>query len=163
MEYHLKPLGKTCAATGNELRPGSVCYSVLVEKEDDLERLDYSEQGWTGPPPNTVATWKNLVPQPVEVKRKSLDPDALMNYFDQLTEEANPLNEKLRFILAFLLLRKRRLKLEDSRFEGDTEFLQFTSTQGEGVYEVRDPQVTQAEETELQELLNAHFAAECNT
>jgi hypothetical protein len=162
MEYHLKPLGKTCAATGQELRPGSNCYSVLVEQNGELARLDFAEESWTGPPPHTVAQWRNLVPRPVEVKRKALDPDALMNYFDQLTEEANPLNEKLRYILAILLLRKRRLKQEDPREGGDPDLMQFTSLQGEGTYEVRDPHLSDDELAELQEVLNAHFAADWN-
>jgi len=160
MEYHLRPLGKTCAATGQELRPGSVCHSVLVDRDGDLVRLDFSEEGWTTPPEGTVAQWKCVVPAPVEVKRKLFDADALMSYFDQLTAEADPLNEKLRYILAILLLRKRRLKLDDSRWEANAEFLQLTSTQGEGTYEVRDLQLSEEELAELQETLNAHLAAE---
>lgn len=160
MEYHLKPLGKTCAATGAALRPGSICHSVVIEDGSDLQRLDFSEEGWTGPPDGTIAHWKNVVPQPVEVRKKLLDPDALMAYFDQLSEEANPLHEKLRYILAILLLRKKRFRLDDSRQEGDDEILQLVSTQGEGVYEVRDLQLTETEMLELQQTLNAHLAAE---
>ena len=47
MDYHLKPLGKTCATTGKPLAPGSVCHSVLVERDGMLMRLDFSDEGWT--------------------------------------------------------------------------------------------------------------------
>ena len=160
MEYHLRPLGKTCAGTGAELAPGSTCYSVLVERAGELERRDFSENGWKGAPEGTVAQWKCMVPRPVETKRNLLDPDALQNYFDQLTEEADPLKEKLRYILAILLLRKKRLRLEDSREEGESEVLQFVSMQGEGSYEVRDHQLTEEEMHELQASLMAHMAAD---
>ena len=50
-----------------------------------------------------------------------------------------------------------------SRMEGETEVLIFTSTQGEGTYEVRDPRLTDAEMDELQETLNAQLAVECQT
>ena len=162
MEYHIKTLGTTCAGTGTPLTPGTVVYSVVVERDGDLARLDFSESGWKGPPPDTVAQWKCVVPYPVVAQRKALDPEALMSYFEQLTEEANPVNEKLRYLLAMWLLRKRRLKLESSRDDGDDEILIFTNLQGVGSYEVRDPHPTEAEMAELQELLNAHLAAGWN-
>ncbi|TXT22324.1 MAG: hypothetical protein FD138_3515, partial [Planctomycetota bacterium] len=35
-EYNVKPVGRICAGTGQELMPGSLCHSVLVEKDGDL-------------------------------------------------------------------------------------------------------------------------------
>lgn len=160
MEYQLRPLGKTCAATGQPLKPGSLCYSVMVEKGLELERLDFSPEGWTGPPENTVAHWKCRVPVPTESKKKLLDPDALMTLFDRLYEEANPLEDKLRFILAILLIRQKRLKLEGSRFDGDQEYLQLLGTQGDGTYEVCELQLSEEERVSLQEQLNARLAVE---
>ena len=160
MEYQLRPLGKNCAGTGQPLKPGSMCFSVLIEKGDELQRLDYSAEGWKGPPENAVAQWKCAVPLPAESKKKLLDPDALMGYFDQLYEQANPLDERLRYILAILLIRKKRLKLEGSRYEGENEFLQLLSQQGEGSYEVRDLQISEGEMLELQDVLNARLATE---
>ncbi len=160
MEYHLKPLGKLCAGTGKPLVPGSVCISVVVDDGNELRRLDYSKEGWKGPPEATIAQWQCPVPLPVDIKKKLLDPDALMNYFDQLTAEANPLQEKLRYILAILLMHKRRLREEGTRSSGDEEFLSFTSTHGEGTYEVRNFHLTDDEVAELQASLNAHLSVE---
>lgn len=163
MEYHLKPLGKVCAGTGKPLAPGSTCISVVVESDQELQRLDFSKEGWKGPPAGTLAQWKCLVPSPVEVKKKLLDPDALMNYFDQLTEEANPVQEQLRYIIAILLMHKRRLREEGLRGSGDDEFLLFTSTHGEGTYEVRNYHLTDEEVAGLQESLNAHLSVEAGS
>ncbi len=163
MEYHLKPLGKVCAGTGKTLVPGSVCISVVVDHGQELRRLDFSKEGWKGPPEGTLAQWQCAVPLPVEVKKRLLDPDALMNYFDQLTEEANPLQERLRYILAILLMHKRRLREEGIRSSGEDEFLLFTSTHGEGTYEVRNFHLTDEEVAELQESLNAHLSVEAGS
>lgn len=159
MEYHLKPLGKVCAGTGKPLLPGSVCLSVVVDDGTDLKRLDFSREGWKGPPAGTLAQWQCVVPVPIDVKKKLLDPNALMGYFEQLTEDANPVFEKLRYILAILLMHKRRLREDGIRSAGDDEFLQFTSTQGEGSFEVYNFHLSDEEVTELQETLNAHMAA----
>lgn len=160
MEYHLKPLGKTCAGTGKPLAPGSQCISVVVDDGHELKRLDFSKEGWKGPPEGTLAQWQCSVPTPVDVKKRLLNPDALMNYFDQLTEEANPLQEKLRYILAILLMHKKRLREEGTRSSGEDEFVQFTATQGEGAYEVRNFHLSDEEVAELQASLNAHLAVE---
>lgn len=158
MEYHLKPLGKVCAATGKPFAPGSTIISVVIDDGAELKRLDFSKEGWRGPPPGTLAQWKSVAPTPVEIKKKLLDPDALMGYFEVLSEESNPLNDKLRYILAILLMHKRRLREEGVKASGDEETLLFTSTQGEGTYEVPNFHLTDEEVATLQETLNAHLA-----
>lgn len=161
MDYQFKPLGKKCAATGAELAPGSICHSALFDEDGELQRLDYSEQGWSGPPPGAVATWTCLVPVPVQTKKKNpLDPAVLMSYFEQLMEAGNPLQEKLRYILALLLIQKKRLRCDGTRQEGEESYLQLAGAQGEGAYEIRDLQLDDEEMFELQRELNAHLAAE---
>ena len=161
MEYQFRPIGKKCAGTGAELVPGSVCHSVLVERAGgELDRLDFSEAGWKGPPEGTVGYWKCQVPKAAEVRREPLDTNALMTCFDQLTEEANPARDGLRYILALLLMKKRRLRLETSRLEGEEEYLQLAGAQGEGVFEVRDPHPTDYEIQQWQRELNVYLASE---
>ena len=160
MEYQFRPIGKKCAATGADLIPGSQCHSVLVERDGELLRLDYSEQGWTGPPPGTIGAWKCFVPKPVEVRHEPLDTSALMRCFEQLTEEASPAREGLRYILALLLMKKRRLRLETSRLDGDDEYLQLAGAQGEGACEVRDLSPTDEEVQQWQRELNVYLASE---
>ena len=164
MDYQFKTLGKKCATTGTDLAPGSRCYSVLIEDDGELTRLDYSEVGWKGPPPKTVGTWRSIVPKPAEPKRMPLDTNALVNCFEQLQEEADPAREKLRYILALLLIQKRRLHLDGSRQVGADEYLQLSSTQGEGAWEVRDLQLSEEEmhdlQRELTEFLDSGWATQ---
>ena len=152
-EYHIKPIGKTCAATGKDLVPGGSCHSVLVEKNGELLRFDYSEEGWGQPPHGTIAHWRCEAPEPVTAVKKTLDPNELMRQFEQLCEEASPAHEKFRYVLALLLVRRRRLKLEGTKIIDDQEFFEVTGTRGEGTFLVRNQQLDEAEEQELQAAL----------
>ncbi|VAX40628.1 hypothetical protein MNBD_PLANCTO02-1399 [hydrothermal vent metagenome] len=158
MDYRLKQIGKTCAATGQPLEPGSVCYSVLVEKEEQLARLDFSEEGWKGPPEGAIGYWKMIVPEEENQKQKSLDADALLLYFEQLCEDANPANEKFCYVLSLLLLQKRKLRIEGEREENGITFLQMAGIQGEGPYDVRVLDIPDDEVVQLQQSLNQHAA-----
>lgn len=163
MEYQFRPIGKKCAATGADLVPGSTCYSVLIERNGELQRLDYSEQGWSGPPAEAIGVWTCQVPMPAEVRHEPLDTNALMSCFEQLCEEGNPVRDGLRYILALLLMKKRRLKLDSTRTEGDSDYLQLSGAQGEGVWEVRDPNPSDADVQLWQRELNVYLASEWQT
>jgi hypothetical protein len=170
MEYHLKPIGKVCAATANELVPGTVCHSVVVGGDEDEDggggggmiRLDFSEEGWSGPPEGTIGYWKSIVPDSTKPKNKPLDPDALMNYFEQIYEDANPAQEKFGYVLSLMLLQKRRLRLDGSRYEGETEYLELSGSRGEGPFTVRNSNLSDDEIVEFQSSLNSHLDSEWN-
>ena len=149
-DYNVKPIGRTCAGTAQELVPGSLCHSVLVEKNGDLLRFDYSEEGWTPPPAGLLAHWRCVVPEPVAVVKKALDPDDLMRQFEQLCEEASPAQDKFRYVLALLLLQRRRLKLDGTKAIDDQDFLELTGARGEGTFLVADQQLDDAEIQQMQ-------------
>lgn len=160
MDYQFRPIGKKCAATGRDLVPGEVCFSALVEENGDVHRLDYCEQGWAGPPAGSIGVWKCVVPRPAETRRERLDTNALMSCFEQLSEQGQPEREGLRYILALLLIKKRRLRLEGSHPDGREEYLQLAGSQGEGAWEVRDLQPDDAEIQKWQRDLNVYLASE---
>ncbi len=160
MDYRLRPVGKTCAATGQPLQPGSVCHSVLVERDGELVRLDFSPEGWKGPPEGTVAHWLCRVPNEPEGKPKPVDAEELMQYFEQLMEDPNPAQEKLCYVLGLLLLQKKRLNLEGTREVDGVEYLELTGKMGEGPFLVRDQHLTDDEIRQLQKELNRHLREE---
>jgi len=157
MDYHLKPLGKSCSATGKEFVPGETVHSIIIEENGQLVRLDYSEDGWEGPPESTVGEWKLQVPEPAAQGPKKIDPDALMQYFEQLYESPNQVQEKFLYVLALFLVQKRRLKLDGSRNEDEVSYLQLTGTHGEGNFEIRDQNLDESEVEQLQQQLNSQF------
>ncbi len=159
VDYHVKPIGKVCAATGEPLTPGSSVYSVLVEQDGESVRLDYQPSAWEGSPPGTIGQWRAIVPFPEENKPKPLDAHTLLEHFQQLLEDANPAQEKLCYVISLLLLQKRRLSLDGTRLDGDIAYLQLSGSRGEGPFEVRDQQLTADEINSLQ----THLVAEIKT
>lgn len=162
MDYRFKPISKTCAGTGEPLVPGSECYSALVDRNGVLERLDFSSTGWQGLPPNGIGYWKCTVPEPEQQHAAVTDPETLLSYFEQLLEAPNAQQERLAYVLALLLLQRRRLQLDSSVQRDQVEYLQLSGSRGEGPFEVRDQQLSQAEISQLQSLLNQQLLSEWN-
>jgi len=160
MDYHLPPIGKNCSVSGKILVPGEPCYSALIETEGRYVRVDVASDHWTGPPEQAIAYWKCVVPDSAQTEAQPLDPDALLRYFEQLCEDANPAQQKFAYVLALLLLQKRRLKIEGSRQEDGIDYLQLIGSRGEGPYEICDQHLTDEETEQLQQNLSAHLAEE---
>lgn len=162
MDYHIRPLGKTCAGSGQPLEPGTRVFSVLVERSGDLVRLDYAATEWKGAPQGSVGQWQCEVPRLDPNKGVVLDPEALLSFFEQVIENANPAQEKLAYVLALFLLQKRRLRLDGSRMDGEIQYLQLAGSRGEGPYEVRDQQLADDEIKRLQGEIGRSLHAEWN-
>lgn len=160
MDYRLKPPGKTCAATGSPLAPGSTCHSVLIEKDGEQLRLDYSDEGWSGPPEGHLGYWKTTVPALTNTNLQRMDPEFAQRYFEQLSEEASPVHDKHRYVLALVLLQNRRLQLDNRRIDGDDEILELSGRHGEGNFEVRNLNLPEAEIRQLQAELKVHLSSE---
>ncbi len=160
VDYQFGSPAKICAASGQPLLPGAECVSALVEQGGRLVRLDFLLANWTGEPPHTVGTWRFRVPEATAQQQRVLDTDTLLRFFEQLTEDANPGLERMRYVLALLLIQRRRLKLDGSRRDGEAEWLQFQGSKGEGPYEVQDQPLTADEITQLQTEMAAQIHAQ---
>ena len=80
-----------------------------------------------------------------------------MQYFEQLYESPNQVQEKFLYVLALFLVQKRRLKLDGSRNEDEASYLQLTGTHGEGSFDIRDQNLDESEVEQLQQQLNSQF------
>jgi len=159
MDCQLKPLGKTCSKSGAKLLPGDVCYSAVVAKGNAWERIDFSRDAWQGPPEDAIGYWRSKVPPQTEPRRR-LDPDALLRHFEQLCEDANPAQDKFRYVLALLLVQRRRLRITGTRSERTTTILELSGMQGEGPFTVPEQQLKPDEIETLENELNERLTAE---
>jgi hypothetical protein len=116
MDYEVKSCSRRCAGSGRELVPGETFYSVLVAEGADLRRYDYSEENWQGPPPEAIGWWKSGIPDRNAGRRHWAPNDVMLQFFDELAEQ--PDKQDMRYVLALLLVRRRVLRLEESRPDG---------------------------------------------
>ena len=136
MDFNLRSISKQCAATGENLVGGESCWSVLIEVDGKLTREDYSEAAWEGPPDGAVGFWKCVVPETAGPAKQTLDPDSLFDYFVQLSESPNIAEQNYQYVLALLLLRKKRLILEESIEIDDMPTMRLIGSAGEGPFDV---------------------------
>jgi hypothetical protein len=123
-------------------------------------RLDYAADAWHGPPEDSLGDWITIVADD-GAKSQTLDTESLFRYFEQLCEDANPAHDKLRYVLALLLLQKRRLRLEGThRDEDDNDFLDLIGSKSEGPYEVPDLSLDEDEIAQLQASLHHQLEEE---
>ena len=118
VHYDVPRCSKICAATQRELKPGEWFHSVLLAENGEIKRLDYSRDGWEGPPDNrsdgvafeVIGHWKSRLPMPNDTKVKLAPNDILLNLFDQLGDRLE--KQEMRYVLVLLLIRRRIFRLE---------------------------------------------------
>ncbi len=113
-----------CAATDRVLEPGTPCVATLCDEVegDGFMRVDFSIEAWDAGerPPGLFSFWRTMVPDAKPDTRVLVDDEVLLDLFDRLADDDRPQRIAFRFVLALVLLRKRRLTF-DAREEVDGE------------------------------------------
>lgn len=115
--YELGRISEVCAATGEALKPGTAIVAALVEvpEVDALSRVDVVVSAWEGGfrPGGLFAFWRTTVPESDRKPRVTFDEEGLVDLFHSMDpgEEASADDRRVvfRYILALLLIRRRRL------------------------------------------------------
>ena len=152
IDFEIQRCSRRCAATDRELAPGEVFYSVLVSRDAEVVRYDYSQQAWQGAPEDAIGWWKSQMPE-AHAKRAHWAPnDVMLDYFRRLEEENA--QQDVRYILALLMIRRRILRLEGSEVDefGNEELVVFCP-RNETEYRVRAVSPDAARAAEIQEEL----------
>jgi hypothetical protein len=150
-EYQIQANTRRCAATGRELRTGEKYYSVLIADHDKLCRQDYAADAWHGPPPGAFGFWAGRVPSADDNQRPRIDDDLLADCFQRLEGQTDPARVNFRYIMALLLMRRKRFKFEEVRRQSGEEILRLRCTRTRAVHEVVNPNLTEAEMEAVQE------------
>lgn len=133
-----------CHGTGRDLRPGERYYGVLLEEPAGVVRRDYSAEAWPGPPSDSIGHWIGRVPVGGGRTRPAIDDDMLMDCFRRLEGAVETSRVNFRYIVALLLLRRKRLKPDDGGRDTLGPVLWFRDLKGDR-HEVRDPQLSESE------------------
>ena len=133
-----KPLGQ-CYETGKKIEYGEEYFAALVETEEGLARRDFCADYWQEKKPDVFCYWKTRLPRPDEKRQKFIDDDMLMAFFERLGKENEQEKINFRFVLALILMRKRRLKYDSSRVEDSKEIWRLKAAGEKEFVEVINP------------------------
>ena len=149
--------GSACVGCGGVIEAETPFYSVLTAETEDLKRFDYCPACWerrageeSGGP--VIASWRT-VRAPREAPKRTyvkLDMDVVWRIFSSMDEgpEAG-IEAELRYVLALMLLRRRRLELGKS-VGGRLEMI---AKKEERVFRVVDPDLSEERVQEVTDRL----------
>jgi hypothetical protein len=115
-----RPLGQ-CCGSGKKIKYGEEYFGALVETQQGLQRRDFCVDYWEREKPSVFCFWKTRLPHPDQKKQIFVDDQMLMAFFERLAEETEQEKINFRFVLALVLMRKRRLKYDSSRTQDGKE------------------------------------------
>jgi len=115
-----KPLGH-CCGSGKKIECGEEYFAALVETSEGLQRRDFCDDYWQREKPDVFCYWKTRLPHPGEKKQIFIDDEMLIAFFERLEKEREQEKINFRFVLALVLMRKRRLKYDSSETQADKE------------------------------------------
>ncbi len=150
-DYQIQPHTRRCAATGRELRPGEKFYTALLEDGERFLRQDYSSEAWHGPPHGAFSFWSGRVPAPEGGRRQMIDDDVLADCFERLEAETEPAKVNFRYVVALLLMRRKRFKFEEARMEQGLEVLTLRCVRTGTRHNVVNPRLNEEQMAEVQE------------
>jgi len=143
-----KPLGQ-CYGTGKKIEFGEDYFGALVETDEGLQRRDFSVDYWQKEKPQVFCYWKTKLPHPDQKKQVFVDDDMLMAFFDRLAEETNPEKVNFRFVLAMILMRKRRLKYDSTKMQNGNEIWCLRIVGDKQIVEVVNPHLNEEQIEQL--------------
>ncbi len=161
-EWHVARSSRTCAQSGAAIEAGQPFYSALVETDETFERKDYSPGAWPEVDKGAFFSyWKNKGgAAEAGGKRPAIDFDRLLFFFDSLEDAEERQKRLFRYVLALILVRRRRLRLDDMSRTEQGDRLVVYDRRSERTVEVLAPEATREELEQVQARLSQIF--ECD-
>jgi hypothetical protein len=150
-DYQIQPNTRHCAVSGRELKPGEKVYSVLLQEGGKLLRRDFAAEAWQGPPPGAFSFWCGRVPVAEQGRKLRIDDDLLADCFQRLEGQTEPAQVNFRYVVALLLMRRKRFKFEEARVEGGQEVLRMRCARTGAQYDVVNPRLGEEEMIAVQD------------
>jgi hypothetical protein len=150
-DYQIQANTRICAETGRPLEVGEKYYTALLEEGDRFIRKDFSLEAWQGPPPGAFSFWTGRIPKPEDNQKPRFDDDLLEECFYRLEGQTDPSRVNFRYVVALLLIRRRRLKLEQTVVENGEEKTTVRCSRTGEKYQVTNPRLTEEGMAQVQE------------
>ena len=139
-----RPLGQ-CCGSGRKIECGEYYYAALVESEQGLTRRDFSGEYWEREKPSVYCFWKTKLAAPNDKKQLFVSDDMLMAFFERLAHETDGEKVSFRFVLALVLMRKRRLKYDAAKIDGGREIWRLRVPGDKDPVEVVNPHLDESQ------------------
>ena len=154
-EWKISKRGRSCSVCQREFRSEEFLYSGIAEVEGRFERRDVCVPCWDKKP-ELFSFWKTRMPRR-EVKRLE-DINAMQEFFKKLLEKPSddPNRQKVTYLTALLLARKRRLRLAGSK-DGR---LRIEKTWDGEATDIADPMIADSELEGLKQQMEQLFVVE---
>ena len=154
-EWKISKRGRSCGVCQREFRSEEWLYSGIAEVEGRFERRDVCVPCWDKKP-ELFSFWKTRMPRR-EVKRLE-DINAMQEFLKKLLEKPSddPNRQKVTYLTALLLARKRRLRLAGSK-DGR---LRIEKTWDGEATDIADPMIADSELETLKQQMEQLFVVE---
>jgi hypothetical protein len=139
-----RPLGQ-CCGSGRKIECGEDYYAALVESEQGLTRRDFSGEYWEREKPSVYCFWKTKLAAPNDKKQLFVSDDMLMAFFERLAHETDGEKVGFRFVLALVLMRKRRLKYDATKIDSGREIWRLRVPGDKDPVEVVNPHLDESQ------------------
>ncbi len=154
-----KPLG-VCFGTDREIEPKQEFYGALVETEEGLARRDFSVEYWESEHPEVYCFWRGKLADADEKKQLFVDDEMLMAFFERLEKETADDKVDFRFVLALILMRKRKLKYDSGLTEDGRDIWRLRIVGQNAVVDVVNPGLSEEKIEQLSGQLGQILHAE---
>jgi hypothetical protein len=154
-QWEVESASGQCSNSGKSLAEGEEFYAVLFDEGETFRRVDFSLDAWSGPPDGAYCFFKTRVPVKEKKKRLLVDNELLVNFFARLADETELVRLQFRFVLALILMRKRLLKYDGTRKEGEIETWRMILVSDKSEHDVVNPRLTDDQIDGVSEQLTA--------
>ncbi len=154
-EYSIAPQSGTCSVTQRSLAEGEIYYAVLFETPEGFDRRDFSLEAWSEPPQGFYCYWKSRVPVRQTRKQLFVDAEVLINLFQRLENNDEPVKQHFRFVLALILLRKRLLKYDQTEHRSGQEWWKMRMPRDQSEHWVLNPRMNDEQIQTVSQQLSA--------
>lgn len=150
-DYQIQANTRRCSATGRELTPGERYYTALLEEGDRFVRQDFAVEAWQGPPAGAFSFWTGRVPLSSDPAKPRFDDDVLEECFQRLEGQSESSRVNFRYVVALLLIRRKRFRFEETIEDNGVEHLEISNVRTGAKHRVINPQLTDEQMAQVQQ------------
>lgn len=161
IDWNLQIRSPRCQGCGNNFADQEVYHTLLFDERGAFARLDVCEKCWNSQYSHGstdrkgfVSHWQGLFHAPVP-RTDPIQQATAESLLRQLAEEADPKYIPVRYILAVMLERKRRLKIKSELREAGRRIFIYEHAESGDIFKIEDPELQLSQLEEVQREVGA--------